>query len=68
MKAPMPELEEQVPEKRALKGVLAAVHDQRFVVTLPARPGRMAEVNRYDRMSSPPCITVPHQPRNAGDA
>ncbi len=40
------------------RGVLAAVTDQRFVVTLPIQSGRIAapEVRKYNRMSlaSPP--------------
>ena len=55
IKASAPELSqaEQVPVKRPHKGVLTAVTDQRFVIAAPARPGRVAEVYRYDRMASP---------------
>ena len=66
-KAPLPGREDRVPEKRARKGLLGAVTDQRFVVAPPACPGRMAEVHRYDRILSPPCNTVLHQSRKADD-
>ena len=63
-KGPMPEArQDEHGASRRQQGVLAAVTDQRFVVTRPARPGRIAlpEFHRYDRMMSPPSSTVPDQ-------
>ncbi len=63
-KGPMPAArqDDHVASRRQL-GVLAAVTDQRFVVTRPARPGRIAvpEIQRYNRMMSPPLSAVPDQ-------
>ena len=53
--------------RRQHRGVLAAVTDQRFKVTMPTRPGRVAapEVHRYNRMvlASPPDSSASGQGR-----
>ena len=53
--------------RRQHKRMLAAVTDQRFRVTMPTRPGRVAapEVHRYDRMilASPPDSSASGQGR-----
>ena len=53
--------------RRQHRGVLAAMTDQRFRVTMPTRPGRVAapEVHRYNRMmlASPPDSSASGQGR-----
>lgn len=56
--APETQQVQQQAAKRPQKvsaGMLAAVTDQRFRVTMPSRPGRIAapEVHRYDRILLP---------------